>query len=132
MPIAFAFGAATLSYLALATSVPLSIVAGQMQDGMTNLILLTVPLFVLLGLLMESVGIARRLVVAIAAFVGHLRGGIEPRAGSRHVSGLRDFRLQNGGHGRDHTGPVSGDGAARLSAQRDDFAIVDLGRDGPS
>ncbi|CAM5220962.1 Tripartite ATP-independent transporter DctM subunit OS=Castellaniella defragrans OX=75697 GN=HNR28_001847 PE=4 SV=1 [Castellaniella defragrans] len=75
-PIAFSFGAVTLGYLATVTSAPLSVVAGQMQDGMTNLILLSVPLFILLGFLMESVGIARRLVEAVAAFVGHLRGGL--------------------------------------------------------
>lgn len=76
VPIAFAFGVATLSYLALTTSVPLSVVVGQMDDGMTNLVLLAVPLFVLLGLLIEAAGIARRLVEAIAAFVGHLPGGL--------------------------------------------------------
>ncbi len=76
VPIAFAFGLATLSYLALATTVPLSVVAGQMEDGMTNLVLLAIPLFVLLGFLIEAVGIAKRLVAAIAAFVGHLPGGL--------------------------------------------------------
>jgi tripartite ATP-independent transporter DctM subunit len=76
VPIAFAFGMSTVNYLALTTTMPLSVVAGQMQGSMTDLILLTVPLFILLGLLMECVGIARRLVEAIAAFVGHLRGGL--------------------------------------------------------
>ena len=76
VPIAFAFGVATLSYLALASNLPLSIVAGQMDEGMTNLVLLAIPLFVLVGLIMAGAGIARRLVEAIAAFVGHLRGGL--------------------------------------------------------
>jgi tripartite ATP-independent transporter DctM subunit len=76
VPIAFAFGLASLSYLALATTMPLSVVAGQMDDGMTNLVLLAIPLFVLLGFLIEAVGIAKRLVAAIAAFVGHLPGGL--------------------------------------------------------
>jgi len=76
VPIAFAFGLATLSYLALTTNMPLSVVAGQMDDGMSNLVLLAIPLFVLLGFLIEAVGIAKRLVGAIAAFVGHLQGGL--------------------------------------------------------
>jgi tripartite ATP-independent transporter DctM subunit len=76
VPIAFAFGLATLIYLGLATSLPLSVVAGQMDDGMSNLVLLAIPLFVLLGFLIESVGIARRLVEAIVALVGHVRGGL--------------------------------------------------------
>ncbi len=76
VPIAFAFGLACLSYLSLATTMPLSVVAGQMDDSMTNLVLLAIPLFVLLGFLIEAVGIAKRLVGAIAAFVGHLPGGL--------------------------------------------------------
>ncbi len=76
VPIAFAFGIATLSYLALATAMPLSVIAGQMDEGMTDLVLLAIPLFVLLGLLIDATGIARRLVAAIAAFVGHLKGGL--------------------------------------------------------
>ncbi len=76
VPIAFAFGFCTLSYLSLATSVPLSIVMGRMDEGIENFILLAIPLFVLLGLLIENAGIARRLVDAIASLVGHVRGGL--------------------------------------------------------
>ncbi|HVC61269.1 MAG TPA: TRAP transporter large permease subunit [Acetobacteraceae bacterium] len=76
VPISFAFGMATLSYLAVATYVPLSVVAGQMDQATSNIVLLAAPMFVLLGLLMEGTGMARRMVDAIAAFVGHLRGGL--------------------------------------------------------
>ena len=76
VPISFTFGMATLSYLALATHVPLSVVAGQMDQATSNIVLLAAPMFVLLGLLMEGTGMARRMVDAIAAFVGHLRGGL--------------------------------------------------------
>jgi tripartite ATP-independent transporter DctM subunit len=76
IPIAFSFGFATLSYLALSTTIPLSTVVGQMNEGISSLILLAIPLFVLLGLLMENAGIAKRLVVALASLVGHLRGGL--------------------------------------------------------
>ncbi|WP_259657613.1 TRAP transporter large permease [Burkholderia pseudomallei] len=76
VPIAFAFGAATVGYLLVVTHVPLSIVIGQMTDGMTNLVLLAIPMFVLLGLLLEATGIARRLVELIAMFVGRTRGGL--------------------------------------------------------
>jgi tripartite ATP-independent transporter DctM subunit len=76
IPIAFAFGFATLSYLALTTTVPLSTVVGQMDEGISNLILLAIPLFIVLGLLMESAGIAKRLVDALASLVGHVRGGL--------------------------------------------------------
>jgi tripartite ATP-independent transporter DctM subunit len=76
VPIAFAFGLGTLSYLAIVTTVPLSTVAGRMQEGVSNLVLLAVPLFIFLGLLMETAGIAQRLVGALASLVGHFRGGL--------------------------------------------------------
>ena len=76
VPIAFSFGLGTLSYLAIVTSVPLSTVSGRMQEGVSNLVLLAVPLFIFLGLLMETAGIAQRLVGALASLVGHLRGGL--------------------------------------------------------
>jgi len=76
IPIAFAFGVGTLSYLAVTTSVPLSTVVSRMDEGISNIVLLAVPLFIFLGLLMEAAGIARRLVEALASLVGHLRGGL--------------------------------------------------------
>ena len=76
VPIAFSFGVGTLSYLAITTHVPLSTVVGRMDEGISNLVLLAVPLFILLGLLMETAGIARRLVNALASAVGHVRGGL--------------------------------------------------------
>jgi tripartite ATP-independent transporter DctM subunit len=75
-PIAFSFGFGTLSYLALATSNPLSTVVGRMNEGASNLILLAIPLFVLLGALMVNCGIAFRLVDFLATLVGHFRGGL--------------------------------------------------------
>ncbi|MBV8354132.1 MAG: TRAP transporter large permease subunit [Candidatus Eremiobacteraeota bacterium] len=76
VPIAFSFGFATLSYLALTTTVPLNTVVGRMDEGVSNLVLLAVPLFVMLGILMEITGIAKRLVDAIAALIGHVKGGL--------------------------------------------------------
>jgi tripartite ATP-independent transporter DctM subunit len=76
IPIAFAFGFGTLSYLALTTTVPLSTLVDRMDEGISSLILLAIPLFIVLGLLMGSAGIAKRLVNALASLVGHLRGGL--------------------------------------------------------
>ncbi|HTB45069.1 MAG TPA: TRAP transporter large permease subunit [Acetobacteraceae bacterium] len=76
VPIAFAFGIATLSYLGLASDMPLSIVVNRMDEGISNLLLLSVPMFVFLGLLMEMTGIARVMVAFLAALVGHVRGGL--------------------------------------------------------
>ena len=76
VPIAFSFGIATMSYLALTTEMPLSVVVNRMDDGMSNLLLLSVPMFVFLGLLMEMTGIARVMVNFLVALVGHVRGGL--------------------------------------------------------
>ena len=76
VPIAFTFGIATLSYLALMTRMPLVIVVNRLDDGISNLLLLAVPMFVFLGLLMEMTGIARVMVNFLAAMVGHVKGGL--------------------------------------------------------
>ncbi|MDA8253226.1 MAG: TRAP transporter large permease subunit [Rhodospirillales bacterium] len=76
VPIAFAFGLSTYGYLALATSVPDMVLVGRMGEGMAQLILLAVPLFVILGLLMEMTGLARALVLFLASLLGHVRGGL--------------------------------------------------------
>ena len=76
VPIAFAFGLATFSYLALTTRTPLVLVAGRMDEGMSHLILLAVPLFVFLGLLIEMTGMARAMVRFLASLLGHVRGGL--------------------------------------------------------
>ena len=76
MPIAFGFAMATVAYLLTTTTTPVAIVIGRMDEGMSSLILLAVPLFVLLGQLMEMTGMARVLVGFLAALVGHVRGGL--------------------------------------------------------
>ncbi len=76
IPIGFAFGLATVSYLALATRVPLSVVAGRMGEGMSHMVLLAVPLFVFLGTLIEMNGMARAMVGFLAGLIGHVRGGL--------------------------------------------------------
>src|SRR4029077_12787527 len=54
----------------------LSVLVGRMDEGMSHLILLAVPLFVFLGLLIEMTGMARALVGFLADLVGHVRGGL--------------------------------------------------------
>lgn len=77
IPIAFAFGTATFAYLALTTHAPLAIVVSRMDEGMSGLVLLAVPLFVLLGGLIKLSGLARSLIEFMAALLGHVRGGLQ-------------------------------------------------------
>jgi tripartite ATP-independent transporter DctM subunit len=76
VPIAFAFGLATIGYITLTTSTPDVVVIGRMDEGMSHLILLAVPLFVFLGLLIEMTGMARAMVGFLASLLGHVRGGL--------------------------------------------------------
>jgi tripartite ATP-independent transporter DctM subunit len=75
-PIAVAFGLSTVAYLAITTSAPLSVVVSRMDEGMSGIILLSVPLFVFLGLLIEMTGLARAMVNFLASLLGHVRGGL--------------------------------------------------------
>jgi tripartite ATP-independent transporter DctM subunit len=76
VPIAFAFGLAIFGYLALTTRTPLMVLVGRMDEGMSHLILLSVPLFVFLGLLIEMTGMARAMVAFLASLLGHVKGGL--------------------------------------------------------
>ena len=76
VPIAFSFGIATISYLNFTSSVPLSIEINQIDQGMASVELLAVPMFIILGLLLEMAGIARALVDLLSALVGRYRGGL--------------------------------------------------------
>jgi tripartite ATP-independent transporter DctM subunit len=76
VPIAFGFGLAIFGYLALTTHTPLMVLVGRMDEGMSHLILLSVPLFVFLGLLIEMTGMARAMVAFLASLLGHVRGGL--------------------------------------------------------
>ncbi len=76
VPIAFSFGLATVGYITLTTTTPDAVVIGRMDEGMSHLILLAVPLFVFLGLLIEMTGMARAMVGFLASLLGHVRGGL--------------------------------------------------------
>lgn len=90
VPIAFAFGLAILGYLGLTTQTPTMVLVGRMDEGMSHLILLAVPLFVFLGLLIEMTGMARAMVAFLASLLGHVRGGLHYVlvAGMYLVSGI--------------------------------------------
>ena len=76
VPIGFAFGTATVAFLLCVTRVPLTIVVSRMDEGMSSLVLLAVPLFVFLGLLIEMTGMARAMVNFLSGLLGHVRGGL--------------------------------------------------------
>jgi tripartite ATP-independent transporter DctM subunit len=76
VPIAFCFGLATFAYLLLTTDVPTLVAVGRMDAGMSNPVLLAVPLFVLLGSIIAANGMAGAIVRFLVSTVGHIRGGM--------------------------------------------------------
>ncbi len=76
VPIGFAFALSTFGFIALTTRVPTMVMVGRMDEGMSHLILLAVPLFVFLGLLIEMTGMAKAMVAFLASLIGHVRGGL--------------------------------------------------------
>lgn len=77
LPIGFAFGLATTAYLGLTTEVPLSVVLNRLDQGMSQPVLLAVPMFIFLGLLIELTGLARSMVAFLASLLGTVRGGLD-------------------------------------------------------
>ncbi|MGY4409165.1 TRAP-type C4-dicarboxylate transport system permease small subunit [Bradyrhizobium sp. LB7.1] len=118
VPIAFGFGLAIFGYLALTTRTPVMVLVGRMDEGMSHLILLSVPLFVFLGLLIEMTGMARAMVAFLASLLGHVRGGLHyVLVGAMYlVSGISGAKAADMGGGRARA--VPGDEAARRQAGR--------------
>jgi len=124
VPIAFAFGLATLGYLTLTTTTPLPVMIGRMGEGMPHLILLAVPLFVFLGLLIEVTGMARPADRVPRVVAGARARRPVVRIDRRDVPGLGHLGLQGGGHGRDRARAVPRDAQARRQAGRARRAVV--------
>jgi tripartite ATP-independent transporter DctM subunit len=76
VPIAFCFGIGTLSYLVFATQVPSFVMIGRMDEGMSGIILLSVPIFVLLGCILDSTGMGKAIIDFLASLLGHVRAGM--------------------------------------------------------
>ena len=76
VPIGFAFGIATLSYLAVTTTTPMSVVVNRLDQGMSQPLLLAIPLFIFLGLLIDVTGFAKTIIAFLAALLGFVRGGL--------------------------------------------------------
>ena len=76
VPVAIAVGAAGFFGALMAAPAPLALTAQQMLHQVDSFVLLALPLFILAGSLMETGGIAVRLVRLAVALVGWVRGGL--------------------------------------------------------
>ena len=89
-PISIAIGLACIVYLLARGNIQLLVVPITVIGGMDSFVLLAVPLFVLVGELMNTGGITQRLVTFARALVGHIRGslGISTVLGEYIFSGI--------------------------------------------
>jgi len=76
VPIGFCFGLATLAYLAFTTTVPLTVIVSRMDEGMSSIILVSVPIFVLLGCVLDSTGMGKAIVDVLSSLLGHIKAGM--------------------------------------------------------
>ncbi|MFZ4711622.1 MAG: TRAP transporter large permease subunit, partial [Zwartia sp.] len=76
IPIAFAMGAASVTFLMLEGRLPLALIAQRLFAGIDSFPLMAVPFFIFAGLLMDSGGISARLVTLARVLIGHVRGGL--------------------------------------------------------
>lgn len=75
VPVPFAFMAAAL-YMALVAFPDLSFLASVGFRALNSITLLSIPFFIMAGMLMGSSGIAEKLVIFAEALLGRMRGGL--------------------------------------------------------
>ena len=76
VPIAFCFGIGAVAYLSFSTHLPLQVVIGRMDEGMSSIILVSVPIFVLLGCVLDGTGMGKAIVDVLSALFGHVKAGM--------------------------------------------------------
>jgi tripartite ATP-independent transporter DctM subunit len=76
VPIAFCFGIGTLCFLTFSTHVPVFVMIGRIDEGVSGIILLSVPIFVLLGCVLDATGMGKAIVDFLASLLGHVRAGM--------------------------------------------------------
>ena len=52
------------------------VVIGRMDEGMSSLILVSVPIFVLLGCVLDATGMGKAIVELLSSLVGHIKAGM--------------------------------------------------------
>jgi tripartite ATP-independent transporter DctM subunit len=76
VPIGFCFGLGTLCYLAFSSHMPLMVIVSRMDEGMSSIILVSIPVFVLLGCILDATGMGKAIVQLLSSLVGHIKAGM--------------------------------------------------------
>ncbi len=76
IPVAYALGLSALAYFASTHPELLVVLPQRLFAGMHSYTLMALPLFILMGQLMNASGITERLIAFCLIFVGRFRGGL--------------------------------------------------------
>lgn len=76
VPIALTLLMATVGFIMAGSSFPLEVVPQRMWSGVNSTILSAIPMYVLAAILMNNMGLTKRIFSFALALVGHLRGGL--------------------------------------------------------
>ncbi len=76
VPVAYSLGLASVAYFLIEAPAAMGFVVQRFFAGINNYPLVSLPFFILMGLVMNSGGITRRLLNLSMFFVGRLRGGL--------------------------------------------------------
>lgn len=74
--IAFCFGIGNLCFLASCTTIPLKVIINRWDEGMNSLVLVSVPIFVLLGCVLDATGMGKAMIDCLASLVDHDKAGM--------------------------------------------------------
>ena len=55
---------------------PLVVIVGRIDEGMANIVLVSVPIFVLLGCVLDATGMGKAIVDLLASLIGHVKAGM--------------------------------------------------------
>ena len=76
IPVAYALGLSSLAYFVFVNPDLMSVMPQRVFSGMNNYALMSLPLFILMGQVMNASGITARLIDMSMLLVGRLRGGL--------------------------------------------------------
>jgi len=76
IPVAYALGLSSLAYFLLVNPDLMAVMPQRVFSGMNNYALMSLPLFILMGQVMNASGITARLIDMSMLVVGRLRGGL--------------------------------------------------------
>ena len=76
IPVSIALASGALSFFFIQSGLPLPIYAQRLATSATSFPLLAIPMFTLIGVVMNHAGITKRLLNLAGALVGHFRGAL--------------------------------------------------------